>query len=124
MRRFGRYKSKISISQYHGKLYIDPVYGIEQTSIKLNYAIFSSKWDIEELPEDNCLRIIHRDSGDGILLAFNTLKDRINFVKLIYASKPVKQVGQGMNLEDYANMHLKPRAETFFEKIFPGSKQN
>lgn len=109
MRRFGRYKSKVSISQYAGKLYIDPVYGIEQPLMKINYAVFSSRWNIEELPEDNILKIIHRDSGDSILLAFNSLKDRINFTKSIYASRTVKQVGKGMNLEDYANLHVKPK---------------
>jgi len=124
MRRFGRYKSKISISQFAGKLYIDPVYGIEQPSVKINYTIFSSKCDIEELPEDNSLRIIHRGSGDSILLSFNTLKDRINFAKSIYASKPVKQRGQGMDLEGYANIHLKPVKETFLGKLFPDSKHN
>ncbi len=124
MRRFGRYKSKVSISQYAGKLYIDPVYGIEQTLMKINYAVFSSRWNIEELPEDNILKIIHRDSGDSILLAFNSLKDRINFTKLIYASRAVKQVGKGMNLEDYANLHVKPKKETLIDKIFPGIKEN
>ncbi|HSR17304.1 MAG TPA: hypothetical protein VLM39_04340 [Ignavibacteriaceae bacterium] len=124
MKRFGRYKSKVSISQYAGKLYIDPVYGIEQPLMKINYAVFSSRWDIEELPEDYILKIIHRDSGDSIHLAFNSLKDRINFTKLIYASRAVKQVGKGMNLEDYANLHVKPKKEGLIEKIFPGMKEN
>ncbi|HVO76131.1 MAG TPA: hypothetical protein VMT35_19055 [Ignavibacteriaceae bacterium] len=124
MKRFGRYKSKISISQYSGKLYIDPVYGIEQPLMKINYAIFSSRWDIEELPEDNVLKIIHRDSGDSISIAFNSLKDRINFVKLIYASKPVKQIGKGMNLENYANLHLKPKKERLIDRIFTAAKGN
>lgn len=124
MRRFGRYKSKISISEFEGKLYIDPVYGIDQPSMKIDYAIFSSEWDIEEIPEDYGLKIIHRDTGDSILLSFSSLKDRINFAKLIYTSKPVKQRGKGMNLEEYANMHLKPQKEHFLEKIFPYSRRN
>jgi hypothetical protein len=124
MKKFGRYKSKINITQYAGKLYIDPVYGIEQPLMKINYAVFSSRWDIEEIPEDNILKIIHRDSGDSILLSFNTLKDRINFTKVIYAAKQVKQVGRGMNLEHYANMHVKPKKETLIEKLFSNIRAN
>ena len=118
MNNFHNYKSKINISRYSGKLYVDQKYGMEQASVTINYSVFSNKWDIEEVNEDNMLRIIHRNSGDSILLAFNSLKDRINFTKSIYASKWVNQLGQGMNLEEYANMNLKPREETIVDKLF------
>jgi len=118
MRRFEKYRSKISISHFAGKLYVDPAYGHEQPSVKINYAIFSSKWDIEEIKEDNILRIIHRESGDSISLAFDRITDRINFTKIIYASKPVKQIGKGMNLESFANMNLKPVQEPYLNRPF------
>ena len=107
----------ISLNKYAGKLYIDPVYGIEQPHMKINYAIFSSQWDIEEIEEDNILRIIHRDSGDSISLSFSNIMDRIEFVKNIYSSGPVKQVGKGMNLEQFANLNIKPREENLIDKI-------
>lgn len=107
-KRFGRYKSNIDISSYAGKLYADPEYGKEKPNIKINYAVFSSKWDIEEIAEDNILKIIHRDSGDSLSISFDNLIDRINFAKNIYASKPVKQIGKGMDLESFANMNIKP----------------
>lgn len=100
------------------RIYIDPKYGTELASVTINYSLFSNKWDIEEVNEDNILRIIYHDSGDSISLAFNSLKDRINFTKSIYASKCVIQIGQGMNLEEYANMNLKPKVETIIDKIF------
>jgi hypothetical protein len=84
---------------------------------KINYAVFSSNWDIEEIEEDNILRIIHRNTGDSISLSFSNIIDRIEFVKNIYASKPVRQVGSGMNLEKYANLNLKPRPDSIFNKI-------
>jgi len=111
------YISTININKYSGKLYVDPVYGKELPKVKIHYAIFSSKWDIEEVPEDNILRIIHHDSGDSISISFENIMDRIEFVKNIYASKPVKQIGKGMNLEKYANLNIKPREENFFDKI-------
>jgi len=111
------YISTININKYSGKLYVDPVYGKELPKVKIHYAIFSSKWDIEEVPEDNILRIIHHDSGDSISISFENIMDRIEFVKNIYASKPVKQIGKGMNLEQYANLNIKPREENLIDKI-------
>jgi len=107
----------INLKKYEGKIYIDPIYGREQPRVKINYAIFSSKWDIEEIEEDNILRIIHRDSGDSISLSFSNIMDRIEFVKNIYASGYVKQIGKGMNLEQFANLNIKPREENLIDKI-------
>ncbi|HKB85179.1 MAG TPA: hypothetical protein VKD08_03335 [Ignavibacteriaceae bacterium] len=111
------YSSSINISKYSGKLYVDPEYGKELPKVKINYAIFSSKWDIEEVAEDNILRIVHHESGDSISISFDNIMDRIEFVKNIYASKPVKQIGKGMNLEQYANLNLKPREKSIFDKL-------
>ncbi len=76
--------------------------------VSVEYAVFSSEWDIEELKYDNGLKIIHRKSGDSISLGFTTLKDRVEFTKKIFASKKVKQIGGGMNLEQFANTRIKP----------------
>ncbi|HKB85371.1 MAG TPA: hypothetical protein VKD08_04325 [Ignavibacteriaceae bacterium] len=102
------YKSNLSLSTYKNKLYVDPQYGLDHHSSSVNYAVFSSEWDIEDVREDYTIKIIHRTSGDTISLSFGTLKDKINFVKNIYAAKPIKQVGNGMELEKIANGHLKP----------------
>ncbi len=115
--QFKNYRSNISIKSFENKLYIDPQYGAEESRSTINYAIFSSKWDIEEIGEDNQIKIIHRESGDSITLAFNSRYDKIQFVKNIYASRPIKQIGRGMNLEQYANLHLKPKLESFVDKV-------
>lgn len=117
LRKINRTKEQEEILRYSGKLYIDPEYGVEKPSVTLNYAVFSSKWDIEEVEEDNILKIIHRDTGDSISLSFDNIMERIEFVKNIYASRPVKQVGKGMNLESYANLNLKPQPDTLLDKI-------
>jgi len=109
MKERSNYYSSINLKAYAHKLYIDPEYSSELPEIKMNYAIFSSKWDIEEVSEDNILRIIHRDSGDSISISFQNVTDKINFVRNIHASNPVKQVGRGMNLEQFANLNLKPK---------------
>ena len=112
------YRSHISIKDYANKLYIDPNYGYEEPKSAVTYSIFSSKWNIEEMSEDNIIRIIHRDSGDSISLAFNSPSDKLMFLKNIYSSQPIKQTGKGINLEDFANMHVKPKEEKILEKIF------
>jgi hypothetical protein len=108
MRSAELYKSNISLRGFENKLYIDPQYGLDHHSAVTNYAVFSNEWDIEDVSEDHILKIIHRTSGDTISLSFNSLKDKINFIKNIYAAKPIKQVGKGMELESLANGHLKP----------------
>ena len=107
-----KYKSNISLEDFSNKLYIDPQYGEYQMQAVVNYAVFSSKWDIEDVGEDNILKIIHRQSGDSISLSFKSFKDKVEFAKGIYANNPVKQIGHGLNLETLANGNLKPKPET------------
>lgn len=111
------YKSSISLDSYSNKLYIDPQFGEYQPQATINYAIFSSNWDIEDIGEDNILKIIHRDSGDSISLSFKSFKDKVEFAKGIYANNPVKQIGQGLNLEALANGKLKPKPETLIDDL-------
>ncbi len=102
------YKSNVNLNTFKNKLYIDPQYGLDHHSSSVNYAVFSSEWDIEDVREDYTVKIIHRTSGDTISLSFSTLRDKINFVTNIYAARPIKQIGNGMELEKLANSHLKP----------------
>ncbi|RPI72218.1 MAG: hypothetical protein EHM47_08740 [Ignavibacteriales bacterium] len=111
------YKSSISLQNFSNKLYIDPQFGEYQPQATINYAVFSSKWDIEDIGEDNILKIIHRESGDSISLAFKSFKDKVEFARGIYANKPVKQIGQGINLEVLANGKLKPKPETLIDDL-------
>ncbi len=110
-------QKEISIGQYSNKIYEDPFYGIPLPKAAVNYAIFSSKWDIEEIDEDNILKIIHRDSGDSISLSFNSITDKIEFAKNIYSSRQVKQVGKGIDLEKLANRNIKPNTNSNFNTI-------
>jgi|SRR5690554_832715 len=112
-----KYKSNISLKSFSNKLYIDPQYGEPQPQATINYAIFSSKWDIEDVGEDNILKIIHRESGDSISLSFKSFKDKVEFAKGIYANQPVKQIGNGINLEAFANGNLKPKPETLIDDL-------
>jgi hypothetical protein len=85
---------------------VDPQYGEEQTPSVINYAILSNKWLIEDVSEDNIIKIIHKQTGDSISLSFNSFKDKLAFTSNIYSSGMVKQVGKGHNIENLANMHL------------------
>lgn len=105
------YRSNISLAEFNGKLYVDNEFGFEVPKIKVQYAVFSSKWDIEVPEEKKQLKIIHRDSGDSITLGFESIIDRVEFVNNIFASRPVKQIGVGMNLEKFANKNVLPKYE-------------
>ena len=111
------YKSNLSLNRFNNKLYIDPQYGLDHHSSNVNYAVFSSEWDIEDLSEDHSIKFIHRSTGDSFTISFNSLRDKINFVKNIYAAKPIKQIGKGMELEKLANGHLKPSERKSFSGI-------
>ena len=121
------FKSDLNLQNYDNKLYIDPQYGEDQPQATINYSIFSSKWDIEDIKEDNIVKIIHRESGDSISLSFKSFKDKVEFAKGIYANNPVRQIGPCFNLELLANVRLKPNSETiindFFKKIIIYNKQ-
>ncbi len=102
------YKSNVNLNRYKNKLYVDPHYGLDHQISEVNYAVFSGDWEIEDVREEYVVKMIHKPSGDGISLSFNSLKDKINFVKNIYTARPIKQIGNGMELEKLANSHLKP----------------
>ena len=105
-KQLNTYKSDISIREYCYKLYVDPQYGEEQTPSVINYAILSNKWLIEDVSEDNTIKIIHKQTGDSISLSFNSFKDKLAFASNIYSSGTISQVGKGHNIENLANMHL------------------
>jgi hypothetical protein len=92
-------RSDISIGEFANKLYIDNQYGELQPRSIINYASLTGRWDIENINEDNSIKIIHRDTGNNIVLSFNSFGDKITFIKSIYSDKPLKQVGVGFNLE-------------------------
>jgi hypothetical protein len=102
---FDKNETEISLKEYENKLYIDPQFGNEQNSSTVNYAVFSNKWNIEDVKEDYSVKIVH-PTGDSIILSFNTFKDKIAFVQNIYSSHHVKQTGTGHDLESLANLNL------------------
>ena len=110
-------KSSISINDFANKLYIDPKYGMYQPRATLNYSVFRGKWEIEDSKEDNSVRLINVESGDSLFLSFNSLKDKIEFVKGIYTEYPIKQVGSGMNLENLANDNVKPKFGSYVDNL-------
>ncbi len=101
-----RNTTDISIKEYKNKLYVDPQYGAEQFSATVNYAVFTNRWNIEDLKEDYSIKIIHPGSGDCIILSFNTFKDKLAFIQNIYSSQYIKQIGTGHDLESLANLNL------------------
>ncbi len=102
---FDKNKTDISLKEYENKLYIDPQYGNEHFSSTINYAVFTSKWNIEDVKEDHGVKIVH-PNGDSIVLSFNTFKDKLAFVQNIYSSQHIVQTGKGHDLESLANLNL------------------
>ncbi|MFZ2323947.1 MAG: hypothetical protein WAV89_09645 [Ignavibacteriaceae bacterium] len=87
----------------------DPLYSRESRST-VNYSILRGKWefelleDIEDNEPDKCAVQFNPLSDSAkLILAFKSVKDRVEFMNSIYADEEIKQVGGGMSLEKLAN---------------------
>ena len=106
------HKDEIEVLDRNGKkvvVFNDPLYSREPRST-VNYSIFRGKWefepleDIDENDSDKCATQFKplNDSSE-VIIAFKSIKDRVEFMNSIYADEEMKQVGSGMSLEKFAN---------------------
>jgi hypothetical protein len=106
------HKDEIEVLDRNGKkvvVFNDPLYSREPRST-VNYSIFRGKWefepleDIDENDSDKCATQFKplNDSAE-VIIAFKSIKDRVEFMNSIYADEEMKQVGSGMSLEKFAN---------------------
>ncbi len=87
----------------------DPLHSREKRSI-VNYAVFRGKWefenydDLDETDKEMCA-VKFKPTGDGtnFMIAFKSLKDRVEFMDSIYSDREMKQTGTGIQLEDIVN---------------------
>ena len=90
------------------KVFEDPLYSRERRST-VNYSVFRGKWEFEDIDEidgneENCAaRFYPVKDESSFIIAFKSVKDRIEFFDSIYSDKEIKQRGAGMNLEKLAN---------------------
>jgi hypothetical protein len=93
------------------KVFEDPLYSREKRST-VNYSIFRGRWEFENIDEidgfeDNCaVRFYPVKDNSSFIIAFKTVKDRIEFFDSIYSDSKMKQRGSGMNLENLANSRV------------------
>lgn len=93
------------------KVFEDPLYSREKRST-INYSVFRGKWEFENLDEidgeeENCAVKFYPVKDDSsFIIAFKSVKDRIEFFDSIYSDKEMKQRGGGMNLEKLANSRI------------------
>ncbi|HCY75971.1 MAG TPA: hypothetical protein DHV28_08620 [Ignavibacteriales bacterium] len=105
-------KNEIEVIEKNGKKVIvfnDPLYSREPRST-VNYSIFRGKWefepleDIDENDSDKCaIQFKPLNDSTEFIIAFKSMKDRVEFMNSIYADEEMKQVGNGMSLEKFAN---------------------
>lgn len=79
----------------------------------MNYSIFRGKWefelleDIDETDPAKCaVEFTPLNDKAKLIIAFKSVKDRVEFMNSIYASQEIKQVGSGMSLEKIANSKI------------------
>ncbi len=90
------------------KVFEDPLYSREKRST-VNYSVFRGKWEFENIDEidgveDNCaVKFYPVKDESSFIIAFKSVKDRVEFFDSIYSDKEMKQRGSGMNLEKLAN---------------------
>ena len=105
-------KDEVEVIEKDGKKVIvfnDPLFSREPRSI-INYSIFRGKWefepleDIDETDLDKCaIQFTPLNDSAKVIIAFKSLKDRVEFMNSIYANEEMKQVGSGMSFEKLAN---------------------
>jgi len=108
-------KDQVEITEKDGKkvvVFNDPLYSREPRST-VNYSIFRGKWefepleDIDENDADKCaIQFTPLNDSAKVIIAFKSIKDRVEFMNSIYGSEEMKQVGSGMSLEKLANSKL------------------
>jgi len=110
-----QHKDTIEVIEKDGKqilVFNDPLYSREPRSI-VNYSIFRGKWefelleDIDETDSDKCsVQFNPLNDSAKLVIAFKSVKDRVEFMNSIYTSEEIKQVGGGMSLEKFANSKI------------------
>ncbi len=106
------HKDEMEYVEKDGKkilVFNDPLYSRESRST-VNYSIFRGKWefelleDIEESEPDKCaIQFNPLSDSSKVILAFKSVKDRVEFMNSLYANEEMKQIGGGMSLEKLAN---------------------
>ncbi len=93
------------------KVFEDPLYSREKRST-VSFSVFRGKWEFENLDEidgeeDNCaVKFYPVKDESSFIIAFKSIKDRVEFFDSIYSDKEMKQRGGGMNLENLANSRV------------------
>ena len=93
------------------RVFKDPLYSREKRST-VSYSVFRGKWEFENLDEidgveENCaVRFYQVKDESSFIIAFKSVKDRIEFFDSIYSDNEMKQRGSGMNLEKLANSRV------------------
>ena len=109
------HKDQIEYIEKDGKkilVFNDPLHSKEARST-VNYSIFRGKWEFELLedieenePEKCAIQFNPIDDSAKIILAFKSVKDRVEFMNSLYATEEIKQIGGGMSLEKLANSKI------------------
>jgi hypothetical protein len=109
------HKDEVEITEKDGKkvvVFNDPLYSREPRST-VNYSIFRGKWefepleDIDENDPDKCaIQFTPLNDSAKVIIAFKSIKDRVEFMNSIYSSEEMKQIGSGMSFEKLANSKI------------------
>lgn len=106
------HKDEVEVIEKDGKkvvVFNDPLHSREPRST-VNYSIFRGKWefepleDIDETDPDKCaIQFTPINDSAKVIIAFKSIKDRVEFMNSIYANEEMKQIGSGMSFEKLAN---------------------
>lgn len=93
------------------KVFEDPLFSREKRST-VNYSVFRGRWEFENIDEidgveDYCaVKFFPVKDESSFVIAFKSVKDRVEFFDSIYSDSQMKQRGGGMNLEKLANSRV------------------
>lgn len=107
-----QHKDEVEVLEKDGKkvlVFNDPLHSREPRST-VNFSVFRGKWefqpleDIDENDPDKCaIQFTPLNDSAKFIIAFKSVKDRVEFMNSIYANEEMKQVGSGMSFEKLAN---------------------
>lgn len=90
-------------------IFNDPLHSRESRSV-VNYTTFRGRWEFENVdkidesdPRKCAVKFTPIKDGSYLTIAFNSVKDRLEFMNSLYSDSELKQLGGGMNLERFAN---------------------
>ena len=86
-------KINANLSEFNGKLYIDPKFGFPKEFCRIDGVTLNGKFEVETFIDEDeyVMKFIDNTSGNHICIYFNTLTEKMKFSDMVYSDKEIIQ---------------------------------